>query len=233
MERLQAPELRDSVARAMADPASHLGYRAAGTPDNILLVNFQTDSLEHLEGRTLAEVAEMRGEDPRYVAMDLVVQDHSRIGSIYFTMSEEILRRKLALPWVSFCSDAGAVAPEGVFLEWMPHPRACGSFARVIGRFRREGVLDLPEAVRRLAALPAENLGLERRGRLAPGHYADVVVFDPERVEDHATFRDPHRLATGVLHVFVNGEQVLVDGEHTGAMPGRFVRGPGWEREGG
>lgn len=232
VERLQDPEIRDSVAREMADPASDLGYQSAGSPDNILLVDFRADSLEHLEGRTLAEVAEMRGEDPRYVAMDLVVRDHSRIGVIYFTMSEENLRKKLAVPWVSFCSDAGALAPEGVFLEGMPHPRAYGSFARVIGRFRREGVLDLPEAVRRLAALPADNLGLERRGRLEPGHYADVVVFDPESVQDHATFEDPHRLATGVLHVFVNGEQVLEDGEHTGAVPGRFVRGPGWEAGG-
>lgn len=228
VERLQDPEVRERVAREMADPEVGTGYASAGSPENILVVDFRTDSLEHLEGKSLAEVAEMRGEDPRHVAMDLVVQDHSRVGSIYFTMSEENLRKKIALPWVSFCSDAGALAPEGVFLESMPHPRAYGSFARAIGKFRREGVLSLAEAVRRLSALPAENFGLERRGRLEPGHYADVVVFDPERVRDHATFEDPHQLATGVVHVFVNGVRVLADGEHTRATPGRFLRGPGW-----
>jgi len=161
--------------------------------------------------------------------MDLVVEDHTRIGTIYFLMAEDNVRRQIRLPWVSFGSDAGAPAPEGVFLKSNPHPRAYGNFARLLGRYvRDEKLVPLEQAVRRLSALPAENLRLRERGRLEPGCFADVVVFDPARVQDLATFEQPHQLATGVSQVFVNGVQVLRDGEPTGATPGRVVRGPGW-----
>ena len=161
--------------------------------------------------------------------MDLVVEDGSRVGTVYFLMSEENVRRKVALPWMSFGSDEASQAPEGAFLTRHPHPRAYGTFARLLGRYvRDEGLLPLEEAVRKLTALPAENLGLEERGALIEGYFADVVVFDPQTIRDHATFEEPRHYATGVRHVFVNGRQVLRDGEHTGALPGRVVRGPGW-----
>ena len=164
--------------------------------------------------------------------MDLVIADHSRVGSVYFLMSEENVKRQIQIPWVSFGSDAGSLTPEGVFLESNPHPRAYGNFARLLGKYARdEGVIRLEEAVRRLTTLPAENLRIERRGGLAPGMYADVVVFDPEGIRDHATFAEPHQLAEGMVHVWVNGTAVLRDGEHTGATPGRVVRGPGWTAE--
>jgi N-acyl-D-amino-acid deacylase len=161
--------------------------------------------------------------------MDLVVEDGSRVGTIYFLMSEENVRRQVQLPWVSFCSDEDSQAPEGVFLKSNPHPRAYGSFVRVVGKYSRdEKLVPLQEAVRKLAALPAQNLGLANRGMLEPDYFADVVVFDPAKVQDHATYDKPHQYATGVLHVFVNGTQVLKDGEHTGAKPGRVVaRGSG------
>jgi N-acyl-D-amino-acid deacylase len=204
-------------------------YLAAGSPDRVLLVEFRQDSLKHLTGKTLAEVAALRGTSPEETAMDLVVADHSRVGTVYFLMSEDNIRKQLRLPWVSLGSDAGSLATEGVFLESNPHPRAYGNFARVLGRYvRDEQLLSLAEAVRRMTSLPAANLSLRRRGRLAPGYFADVVVFDPAAVQDHATFERPHQYATGVLHVFVNGARVLADGEHTGALPGRVVRGPGW-----
>jgi N-acyl-D-amino-acid deacylase len=161
--------------------------------------------------------------------MDLVALDQSRVGTVYFIMSEENVKKKIALPWVSFCSDAGAPAAEGVFLQSNPHPRAYGSFARLLGKYvREEGVIPLEEAVRRLSGLPAENLSIRRRGRLEPGFFADVVVFDPATITDNATFSEPHQYATGVNHVYVNGVQVVREGEHTGAKPGRVVRGPGW-----
>jgi N-acyl-D-amino-acid deacylase len=162
--------------------------------------------------------------------MDLVVQDDSEVSTVYFLMSEENVRKQIALPWMSFGSDAGSLATEGVFLRSSTHPRAYGNFARLLGKYvRDEQVIPLHEAVRKLSALPAENLGIQRRGRLAPGYFADVVVFDPIAIRDNATFEEPHQYATGVLHVFVNGVQVLRDGEHTGATPGRVVRGPGWK----
>ena len=161
--------------------------------------------------------------------MDLIIEDGSRIGTVYFTQSEDIVRRAVALPWVSFNSDAASQAPEGVFLNSNPHPRAYGSFARVLGKYvREEQVITLQEAIRKLAALPANNLRIDRRGELKQGFYADVVVFDPDTIQDHATFVEPHQYATGMVHVFVNGEQVLNNGEHTGATPGRAVYGPGW-----
>lgn len=203
-------------------------YLAAGSPENVLLVEFKQDSLKPLTGKTLAEVARLRGKPPEETAMDLVVQDDSRVGTIYFLMSEDNVRREIALPWVSFGSDAGSLAPEGVFLRSNTHPRAYGNFARLLGKYvRDEHVIPLQEAIRRLTLLPATNLKLERRGALRPGYFADVVVFNSDSIADHATFEQPHQYATGVVDVFVNGVQVLRNGEHTGAKPGRVVRGPG------
>lgn len=231
VERLKDPAVRARVRGEMTTPTDAWEnlYLAAGGPENVLLVGFKTDSLKRLTGKTLAEVAASRGTSPEETAMDLVVQDDSRVDAVYFIMSEENVRKKIAQPWVSFGSDEASLAPEGVFLESNPHPRAYGNFARLLGKYvREEKVISLPEAVRRLTSLPAENLKLDRRGRLAPGFFADVVVFDPATIRDHATFAEPHRYSTGVVHVFVNGVQVLKEGEHTGATPGRVVRGPGW-----
>jgi len=204
-------------------------YLMSGTPDGILLVGFKSNALKPLTGKTVADVAAMRGTSPENTIMDLIIEDGSRIGTVYFTQSEDIVRRAVALPWVSFNSDEASLAPEGVFLESNPHPRAYGSFARVLGKYvRDEQVITLQDAIRKLAALPAHNMRIDRRGELKQGFYADVVVFDPDRIQDNATFVEPHQYATGMIHVFVNGQQVLKDGEHTGATPGRAVRGPGW-----
>ncbi len=229
--RLAEPATRERVVQEMTTPSDAWEnlYLSAGTPDNVILVGFKEDSLKYLTGKTLAEVAALRGTSPEETAMDLVIADHSRVGSVYFLMSEDNVKRQIAIPWVSFGSDAGSMTPEGVFLESNPHPRAYGNFARLLGKYTRdEGVIRLEEAVRRLTTLPAENLRIERRGRLASGMYADVVVFDPARIGDHATFAEPHQFAEGMVHVWVNGNAVLRDGEHTGATPGRVVRGPGW-----
>jgi N-acyl-D-amino-acid deacylase len=205
-------------------------YLAAGSPDRVLLIGFKADSLKYLTGKTLSEVAKLRGTSPEETAMDLVVQDGSRVGTVYFLMSEENIRKEIAQPWVSLGSDEGSYAPEGVFLKSNAHPRAYGTFARLLGKYvREERVISLEEAIRRLTSFPAENLRITRRGRLAPGYYADVVAFDPATITDHATFDKPHQYATGMIHVFVNGVQVLASGEHTGARPGRVVRGPGWK----
>jgi N-acyl-D-amino-acid deacylase len=229
--RLQDPETRRRIGLEMVTPTDEWEnlFLAAGSPENVLLVGFKQDSLKYLTGKSLAEVSAMRGTSPEATAMDLVYQDQSRVGTVYFIMSEENVKKKIALPWTSFCSDAGAPAAEGIFLQSNPHPRAYGSFARLLGKYvREEEVIPLEEAIRKLSALPAENLGIRQRGRLEPGYFADVVVFDPGTITDHATFSEPHQYATGVVHVFVNGEQVVMDGEHTGAKPGRVVRGPGW-----
>jgi N-acyl-D-amino-acid deacylase len=194
-----------------------------------VLVAFKADSLKQYTGQTLAEVARLRGTSPEETAMDLVVKDGTRVGAVYFLMSEDNIRKALAKPWVSVGSDAGSSAPEGVFLKSNPHPRQYGTFARILGKYSRdEKVIPLAEAVRRLTSLPASNLRIARRGTLAKGFFADVVVFDPATIADHATFDKPHQYATGVKHVFVNGVQVLADGEHTGAKPGRVVVGPGY-----
>ncbi len=236
LRRMQDPALRRRIVREMGEESEDWEnlYLSTGSPDRILLVGFKNEQLKPLTGKTLAEVAEERGGDPREVAMDLIIEDESRVGSVYFSQSEDIVRRAIALPWVSFNSDEASLAPEGVFLERGAHPRAYGSFARLLGRYvRDEQLISLAEAIRKLTALPAENLRIDHRGKLVPGFFADVVVFDPATIQDHATFVDPHQYATGMVHVFVNGEQVLLDGEHTGATPGRVVRGPGWtEREG-
>ena len=231
VERMKDPALRERIAREMGEhsDAWENMYLGAGTADNILLVGFKNDDLKPLTGKTLAEVARMRGTDPRYTAMDLIIEDNSRIQTVYFTQSEDVVRKAITLPWVSFNSDEASLAPEGVFLKSNPHPRAYGSFARVLGKYvREEQLIPLEEAIRKLAALPAENMKIDRRGQLQEGFYADVVVFNPATIQDHATFVEPHQYATGMIHVFVNGEQVLKDGEHTGATPGRVVRGPGW-----
>ncbi|HEU5170649.1 MAG TPA: D-aminoacylase [Gemmatimonadales bacterium] len=232
--RLRDPAIRARVKREMNQrtDAWENFYAAAG-PNRMILVQFKADSLKPYTGKTLAEVAKLRGTGPEETAMDLVVRDGSRVGTVYFLMSEENIRKEIALPWVSFGSDEGAPAPEGLFLQSNPHPRAYGNFARLLGRYvRDQKVIPLEEAIRRLTTLPATNLGIARRGALRPGHYADLVVFDPATVADHATFERPHQYATGVTHVFVNGVQVLKDGEHTGATPGRVVRGPGWRGAG-
>jgi N-acyl-D-amino-acid deacylase len=228
-ERLTQPEVRARVAREMTTETDEWEnmFLLAG-PENMRLLAFKSDRLRPLTGKTLAQVAEERGTTPAQAAMDLVVEDESRVSTAYFTMSEENVRRGLALPWVSFCSDSWAPAAEGTFLQFSTHPRAYGAFARLLGRYvRDERVIPLEEAIRRLTSLPAGNLGLTDRALLEPGYFADIVVFDPDRIEDHATYDDPHRYATGVLHVAVNGTLVVRDGEHTGALPGRVVRGPG------
>jgi len=231
LERMKDPELRRRIVREMGQESDQWEnlYLGAGSPDNILLVGFKNPALKPLTGKTLAEVAAQRGTPPEETAMDLIFEDESRVGTVYFSQSEDNLRRAIALPWVSFCSDAAALAPEAVFLRSSTHPRAYGSFARLLGRYvRDERLLPLAEAIRKLTSLPAANLKLERRGLLRDGFYADVVAFDPDAIQDHATFTEPHQYATGVVHLFVNGIQVLQDGEHTGAKPGRVVRGPGW-----
>jgi len=231
LERMSDPATRERIAQEMLQHSADWEnlYLGAGTPENILLVGFKSEALKPLTGKTLAEVARMRGTDPRDTAMDLIIEDGSRVGTVYFTQSEDVVRKAVSLPWVSFNSDEASLAPEGVFLESNPHPRAYGSFARVLAKYvRDEQVITLQEAIRKLAALPAENLRLHRRGRLEEGFFADVVVFDPATVQDHATFIEPHQYATGVQHVFVNGTAVLREGAHTGATPGRVVRGPGW-----
>jgi N-acyl-D-amino-acid deacylase len=224
-KRLQDPAIRERVMREMrskSDKWENL-LLAAGA-DRVLLVGFANDKLKPLTGKTLAEVAKMRGKSPEETAMDLVIEDGTRVGTIYFLMSEENVRKEAALPWVSFGADEDSQAPEGVFLKSNPHPRAYGNFARFLGQYvRDENVTTLQDAVRRLAQLPAENLRLDHRGALKKGYFADVVVFDPAKIQDHATFEKPHQYSTGVVHVLVNGTPVIMDGEHTGATPGRVV----------
>lgn len=233
IERMKDPATREKLKKEMTTPTDAWEnlYLAAG-PDKTLLVAFKNDALKPLTGKSLAEVAKLRGKSPEETAMDLVIEDDSRVGTVYFLMSEDNVRRQTALPWMSFGSDAEALAPEGVFLKSNPHPRAYGNFARLLGKYVREDkALTLEEAVRKLTSQPAENLGIKERGRLAQGFFADLAVFDPAKIADHATFDKPHQYATGMRHVFVNGVQVLQDGEHTGAKPGRVVRGPGWKGE--
>lgn len=230
--RLKDPTIRARVKREMTtDTTEWENFFVGAGPDGILLNGFKTESLKPLTGKRLSEVATMRGTSPEDTAIDLVIEDGSRVEAVYFLMSEDNLRKKLRLPWVSFASDSGSMAPEGVFLRSNPHPRAYGNFARWLGRYvRDEQLVPLEEAIRRLTSLPAANLAIKERGRLAEGLYADIVIFDPATIQDHATFDKPHQYSTGVRHVFVNGAQVLKDGEHTGAKPGRVVRGPGFQR---
>ena len=199
-------------------------------PEKILLVGFKNESLRHLTGKTLAEVAEDRGKSPEEAIVDLIYEDDSRIQVIYFSMSEDNIKKKLALPYMSICSDAGSYTNEGVFLLQSTHPRAYGSFARLLGKYvREEKVITLEQAIRKLTSLPAQNLRIKKRGMLKEGDFADVVIFDPDKIKDNATFEEPHQYASGMIHIWVNGQQVLKDGDHTGATPGRVVRGPGWK----
>ena len=231
-EQLRDPAIRARVAAEMRGDGTAYdnAFANAGGPDGILLVSFREDSLRYLVGRTLGDVARMRRTAPEETAMDLVIQNGADVGCVYFTMSEENVRRKIAIPWVSFGSDGGSYAAEGVFLRSGTHPRAYGNFARLLGRYvRDEKIIPLEEAIRKLTLLPATNIGIRDRGALRAGYYADVVVFDPATITDRATFEQPHQYSVGVRDVFVNGVQVLAGGEHTGAKPGRFVRGPGWK----
>ena len=229
-KRLRDPATREKIKAQVQTPSDEWEnmYLAAGGPEHILLSQFKSETLKPLTGKTLAEVAKMRGKDPIDTAMDLIAEDGSRIGTIYFMISEANIKKELAKPWISFGSDEASQAPEGVFLKSNPHPRAYGNFARVLGKYvRDEKVLSLTEAIRRLSGLPATNLGLDHRGFLKEGMFADVVVFDPATIADRATFEKPHQYATGAKHVFVNGVQVIKNGEHTGAKPGRALWGPG------
>lgn len=229
-KRLRDPETRKRLADAIRTPTDDWEnlYLAAGSPERVILVEFRNEALRHLTGRTLADAARLRNEDPVDTIMNLVLEDQSRVGTVYFMMSEENIRKQIRLPWVSFGSDAASMAPEGVFLKSSTHPRAYGNFARLLGKYvRDEKVIPLEEAIRRLTSLPAANLELDRRGLLRSGDFADVVAFDPAAVADRATFDKPHQYAVGMKQVFVNGVQVLKDGEHTGAKPGRALKGPG------
>ena len=228
--RLKDPDIRRQVIKEIKTDATDWEnlYYAAGTPEKVILVGFKNDSLKYLTGKSVAEVAVMYGKSPEETMIDLVINDDSRVETVYFLMSEKNIARQIGMPWVSFGSDAGSMSPQGFFLKQNPHPRAYGNFARLLGRYVREkNLISLEEAVRRLTSLPAENLKIKKRGLLKVGNYADVVVFNPETITDLATFNTPHQLAVGVVHVFVNGEQVLKDGIHTGATPGRVVWGPG------
>jgi N-acyl-D-amino-acid deacylase len=225
-KRLQDPAIRKRVKHEMlsSDKYENL-LRAAGSPDNVLLIGFKSEKLKPLTGKTLAEVAGMRHSTPEDTAMDLVIEDDSRIETVYFLMSEDNIRKQIALPWVSFGADADPEGVDGVFLQFSAHPRTFGNFARVYARYvRDEKVITVAEAVRKMTSLPASNLGIANRGRLQKGYFADIAVFDPNTIQDHATFEKPRQPATGVSEVFVNGVEVVHDGEHTGAKPGRVVK---------
>src|SRR5579884_2750448 len=231
IKRMKDPAIRARLVKEMRTPSNDWEnlLLLSGSPDRVLLVAFKNPKLKPLTGKTLGEVARMRHESPEETAMDLVIEDGSRVGTIYFIMNEDNVKREVGLPWMSFGSDEASEAPEGVFLKSSSHPRAYGNFVRVLAEYvRKDHAATLPDAIRRLTSLPATNLSLRQRGWLKPGYYGDVVVFDPATVQDHATFEKPKQLATGVDDVFINGVQVLKDGKHTGAKPGRFIHGPGW-----
>jgi N-acyl-D-amino-acid deacylase len=230
-KRLKDPATRARLVKEMRTPSNDWEnlLLLSGSPDRVLLIAFKNPKLKPLTGKTLAEVAKMRGKSPEETAMDLVIEDGSRVGTVYFLMSEDNIKREAGLKWMGLGSDEASEVPEGVFLKASSHPRAYGNTARFLGHYvRDEHATTLQDAIRRLTSQPATNLGIRNRGYLAEGYYGDVVVFDPAKVQDHATFEKPKQLATGVDDVFVNGTQVLADGKHTGAKPGRFVRGPGW-----
>jgi N-acyl-D-amino-acid deacylase len=228
--RLKDPKIRARVNAEMLTPTDAWeNMLLASGAKGVLLVGFRNEGLRTLIGKTLEEVAQMRGKSPQETAMDLVIEDGSRVQVVYFLMSEENTRRQVGLPWVSFGSDAGSLATEGVFLKQSTHPRAYGNFARLLGPYvRDQKAATMADAIRRLTSFPAANLRINDRGSLKPGYFADIVAFDPNTIQDHATYETPHRYSTGVTHVWVNGTQVLKNGEHTGAKPGQVVRGPGW-----
>ncbi|MEX2273588.1 MAG: D-aminoacylase [Vicinamibacterales bacterium] len=229
-KRIRNPDEREKIRRAIVTPTDEWEnlYLATGSPERVLLVEFKDEKLRHLTGRTLASVAAERKKSPEDTILDLILEDQSRVGTVYFLMSEENIAKQLKKPWVSLGSDGASLAPEGVFLQSNPHPRAYGNFARLLGKYVRDDkVITLEDAVRRLSGLPAENLGLDRRGLLKAGYFADVAIFDPATIADRATFEKPHQYAVGMKHVLVNGQIVLKNGEHTGATPGRALKGPG------
>lgn len=229
--RLMDPAIRAQMKKEMNSNAQAWEnlYYSAGSPEKVLLLGFKQDSLKKYIGKSLAEVARLRGSTPEETAMDLIVQDSTRVGVAYFLMKEENVKKQISIPWVSFGSDEGSYTPEGVFLKSNCHPRAYGNFARVLGKYCREDkLISLPEAIRKLSKLPSTNLKIQKRGELKTGNFADIVIFNPAKVKDNATFEKPHQFSEGMIHVFVNGVQVLKEGEHTGAMPGRFVKGPGY-----
>ncbi len=231
--RLRDPAIRARIKEEIATPSDDWEnlYLGAGSTDNIILVGFKNDSLRFLTGKTLTEAAEMLGKDPIETMMDLVIADGSRVGTVYFMMTEENIKKKIQIPWMRFGSDAGSLATEGVFIKTSTHPRAYGNFARLLGKYvRDEKVIPMEEAIHKLTLAPATTLKIKKRGKLAQGYFADLAIFDPSKVQDKATFAEPHQYSEGMVHVFVNGEQVLADGEHTGAFPGRAVRGPGWKQ---
>ena len=229
VKRLKDPKIRQKTIKDMTTPTDKWENLFMGaTAKGMLLVGFKSDSLRYLIGKTVEEVAKIYGTSPAETIIDLVVKDGSRVDVIYFLMSEDNVKKQLKLPYMSFGSDAGSQAPEGIFLKSSPHPRSYGNFARLLGKYvRDEKVISLQEAIYKLTALPASHLKIKKRGSLKVGNYADIVVFDPLSIQDHATFEKPHQYATGMKHVFVNGVAVLKNGEHTGATPGRVVHGPG------
>lgn len=231
--RLKSPAIQQKVAKEMGTPQSKWeNLCLAAGPDKTLLIGFKTDSLRKYIGKTLAEVAAIKKKTWQETAMELVVSDGSRVDVVYFLMSEENIKKQIKLPYMSFCSDAGSMAPEGIFLNASQHPRAYGNFARLLGKYvRDEKVISLEEAIRKLSSLPCDNLKVKKRGRLAVGNFADIVVFDPMKIQDKATFEKPHQLSEGMIHVFVNGTQVVKEGKHTGAKPGKFVKGPGFKEK--
>jgi len=231
-KRLQDPQIRKRVIEEMKTPTAKWEnlYLGSGSPDRVLLVGFKTDSLKYLTGKNLLEVSQLRGKSPEETAMDLVIDDDSRVSCIYFLMTEDNIRKKISKPWISFGSDEGSLAPEGVFLKSNPHPRAYGNVARLLGKYvREEKIISLEEAIRRLTSFPAENLKLKKRGKLQPGYFADAIVFDQNKIIDKATYDQPHQLAEGVSSVFVNGTQVIKEGKHTGKFSGRALKGPGYK----
>ena len=234
IRRMKDPAIRKKVIaemRTRSDKWENL-LLMAGSPDRVLLVGFANDSLKRFTGKTLLEVSKINGKSPEETAMDLVIADSTRISTVYFMMSEDNIKKQLQLPYVSLGSDAESSAPEGVFLKSSTHPRAYGNFSRLLAKYvRDEKVITLQEAIRRLTSLPASNLKIQRRGLLAPGYFADIVMFDATKIQDHATFEKPHQYSTGMMYVLVNGAIVLSEGEHTGATPGRVVRGPGWKNQ--
>ena len=233
-KNLQDPQIREKVLKEMTAPTDKWEnfYNAAGSPENILLVGFKADSLKYLTGKSLLEVSKIRGKSPAETAMDLVIDDDSRVETVYFLMSEENIKKKIKIPWISFGSDEASLAPEGVFLKSNPHPRAYGNVARLLGKYvRDEKIISPEEAIRRLTSFPAQNLKIKKRGMLKSGYYADIVIFDPTSIKDFATYENPHQYSQGILDVFVNGIQVLKAGDLTGKTPGRVIRGPGWKKE--
>lgn len=234
IQRLKDPKIRKRVIKEMqadTDKWENL-MRAAESPDKLILVGFKNDSLKYLKGKTLAEVSKIKGKSPEETAIDLVIQDGSRVGTVYFLMDEENVKRQIQLPYMSFGSDAGSMAPEGVFLKNSTHPRAFGNFARLLGKYvRDEQIIPMEEAIYKLSGLPASNLKIKERGFLKENYFADVVVFDPKSIRDFATFENPMQYSTGIEQVWVNGTHVLENGTHTGAFGGRFVKGPGYQKQ--